>query len=160
MKPIYILFGAADFRDLTHKVFVAKTRSGRIQFFRYLFVGGFSAAVNLAALFVLTSLMHIQYLVSEGLAFLIATIINYILSILWIFQRSNRFRLEFTLFTLVGVGGLGLNELVLWFCVSKIGLEYLVGEVFAIAVVMIWNFGLRKLMFTRLTELPSIRELD
>jgi putative flippase GtrA len=155
MGPIYKFFGARDFKHLIQQAFVAKTRTGRIQFFRYIFVGGFSAVVNLGILSILTSVLHINYLISELIAFVIATIVNYALSIWWIFQRSNRFKLEFVLFTLVGIGGLGINELVLWVCVSKLKLFYLLGEVIAITVVMVWSFALRKLLFEKLTR-PTV----
>ena len=149
MGFIYKLFNANDPKDLIHKAFVTKTRDTKIQFFRYLFVGGFSAVVNLG-LFSLLIYLGLHYLLAELIAFVVATIVNYVLSIIWIFQRSSRFKLEFTLFTLVGVGGLGINELVLWLCVSKLGIYKVVSEAIAIAVVTLWSFALRKILFDKL----------
>lgn|GEM_PF-221372 len=154
-QAILKYFDAPDLKGLFVKVFLAKTKSAHIQFFRYLFVGGFSAVVNLAVLFVCTSLFNIHYLLSELIAFIIATIINYVLSVWWIFERSNRFKMEFLLFTLVGVGGLGINETVLWICASKLHLYYLLAEAIAIAVVTVWSFALRRVMFTKLQNQPA-----
>jgi len=152
MKPMYKFFDAQDFKQLISQAFINKTRKGRIQFFRYFFVGGFSAVVNLTVLAIFTSGLRFEYLVSELIAFIIATITNYILSVWWIFQRSNKFKTEFLLFTLIGVVGLGINELVLWLCVTELKLFYLFSEAVAILVVMVWSFVLRKILFDRLTH--------
>lgn len=151
MIRLYQYFKVENLEELFHALFVKKTRQGSVQFFRYLFVGGFAAVVNLAVLSFLASGLHMQYLLSEFIAFIISIVVNYILSVWWIFQRSDRFKLEFILFTLIGAGGLGLNELVLWLCVAQLKLFYLVGEVIAILIVMIWNFLLRKFLFDKLT---------
>ena len=152
MGPLYRFFGASDPHSLLINALLSKTKDAKIQFFRYIFVGGFSALVNLSVLYALTSLLHVHYLLSELIAFLIATIVNYILSIWWVFERSSKFKLEFVLFTLVGVGGLVINETVLWVCVSKLGLFYIIGEAIAIASVTVWSFALRKLLFDKLSK--------
>ena len=145
-NSFYKFFGASNL----HELIFAKTKNGRVQFFRYLFVGGFSAVVNLAIFYICYSRLNIHYLYAELIAFTVATVVNYVLSVWWIFERSKRFGLEFALFTLVGVGGLGINELVLWVCVSKLGIAKLFGEAVAIAVVTVWSFALRRLMFNKL----------
>ncbi len=157
MDRVYKLFNADSFSSLVNKLFVEKrTNHGLVQFVRYLFVGGFSAVVNLVLLYVFTSLVGVNYLFSELIAFIVATLVNYLLSVLWIFSRSKFFKLELTIFTAIGVAGLGINELVLWICVSKFHLKYLIGEVVAILVVMLWSFFLRKIMFEKLKSRESI----
>jgi putative flippase GtrA len=131
-------------------LFVDKAKSGFVQFFRYGFVGGFSAIVDIGSLYILTSYFHVFYLLSAAIAFILGTIVNYLLSVAWVFQRSGKIRVEFALFTLIGLGGLCLNELIIWFCVSKLGLYYLVAKLIAVSVVVIWSFALRRALFQRL----------
>lgn len=152
LSSLYNFLDVKDFRGMIDVLFVHRTNTAHVQFFRYIFVGGFSALVNLATIFIFTSAFHLHYLVSELIAFIVATVVNYVLSILWIFERSSRFKLEFAIFTLIGVGGLAINEFVLWLCVSKLKLYYLLGEALAIAVVTIWSFALRKILFEKLAK--------
>ena len=56
---------------------------------------------------------------------------------------------EVTIFTLIGVVGLGLNELILWFFQSKLGIYYLFAKGVSGCVVLVWNFGARKLALFR-----------
>lgn len=126
-----------------------------VQLFRYVFVGGFSAVADVGALYILTSKFHVFYLMSAGVAFIVGTILNYILSILWIFEATGNTKLEVALFTLVGLGGLGWNELIIWLGVRDAHLYYLYAKLVALALVMLWNFSLRRLLFIKLRNETS-----
>ena len=73
--------------------------------------------------------------------------VNYALSRTWVFQRRTLKSMpaEMTIFTLIGVVGLGLNELILWFFQAKLRIYYLFAKGVSGGVVLIWNFGARKL---------------
>ena len=137
-------------KDYYRLLFVAKTNNGLVQLFRYGFVGGFSAVVDAGSLYLFTSKGHVHYLISAALAFVFGTIVNYILSILWIFEKSSNFKAEFTLFTLIGLGGLGLNELIIWIAVSKMHIFYMLAKLISVSIVVFWSFTLRKFLFTYL----------
>jgi putative flippase GtrA len=137
-------------QQLYRRLFIDKADRGIIQLFRYGFVGGLSAVVDIGTLFFCTSVLHIHYLISAALAFVLGTIVNYLLSVAWVFTRSKNFKVEFMLFTLIGLGGLGLNELILWLLVSKVHIFYLLAKLFSVSVVVIWSFTLRRLLFARL----------
>ena len=128
------------------KIFTQKTENTYIQFFRYFFVGGFAFVVDFALLYILTDKLKMFYLFSATIAFIVGIIVNFILSKLWIFQKKalvNKY-LEFGIFGSVGIVGLGLNNLIMWFLTSKLGLYYLLSKLVATAIVYIWNFGARK----------------
>jgi len=128
------------------KIFTQKTENTYIQFFRYFFVGGFAFVVDFALLYILTDKLKMFYLFSATIAFIVGIIVNFILSKLWIFQKKalvNKY-LEFGIFGAVGIVGLGLNNLIMWFLTSKLGLYYLLSKLVATAIVYIWNFGARK----------------
>ncbi len=123
-----------------------------IQLFRYTFVGGFAFVVDFGSLYALTEFAGLHYLVSAAVAFLLGLCVNYLLSVRWVFNSrtmSNRW-LEFGLFALVGVVGLGLNELIIWFFTEKVGLHYMGSKAVSAIIVYLWNFFARKrLLFSR-----------
>lgn len=147
LQRFYSLIEAKDSSDLINKLFVIKTKNSRIQFFRYIFVGGFSAIADAGTLFIFTSGFGVHYLLSATLGFLVGTIVNYTLSVIWIFQTTGRRKTEIILFTLIGAGGLCLNLLILWVLVSKLGVFYMLAKLVSVSLVLIWSFCLRRLLF-------------
>ena len=125
------------------KILFGKTTNLFIQFFRYTLVGGLAFVVDLVLLFVLTEYAHWHYLVS-------ATLVNYILSTQWIFRSSKikNKKIEFILFGLIGVIGLGLNNVLLYFFTDLIGLYYMLSKLITAVLVYAWNFlGRRYFLF-------------
>ena len=68
--------------------------------------------------------MH--YLVSTVLAFTISMIVNFGLSVLWVFSERMKRALwkELTAFCIIGFVGLGLTAFIVWFCTDIFGLHY------------------------------------
>jgi putative flippase GtrA len=121
------------------------------EFFRYLLVGGFAFVCDTFTLFSLTHYLKVNYLVSGALGFLVGTAVNYVLSKSWVFQRRTlqNTTAEVMIFTLIGVVGLGLNEWILWFFQSKLGIYYLYAKGVSGVTVFMWNFGARKVALFR-----------
>ena len=118
------------------------------QFIRYAGVGGFSFVVDFTCLYLLTETIGWHYLASATLAFCAGLITNYLLCLLWVFdfrRMQNRLH-EFTVFGLIGLGGLLLNNLLLYSLTDLIGLYYLLSKVLAAAFILLFNFGLRRWM--------------
>ena len=67
-------------KELLYKLFIEETKDTKLQFFRYFFVGGFAAVVNIGLLFILTNFLHIHYLISNAVGFIGGLVTNYILS--------------------------------------------------------------------------------
>lgn len=132
------------------KILFGKTTNLFIQVFRYTLVGGLAFVVDLVLLFVLTEYAHWHYLVSATLSFLAGLLVNYILSTQWIFRSSKikNKKIEFILFGLIGVIGLGLNNVLLYFFTDLIGLYYMLSKLITAVLVYAWNFlGRRYFLF-------------
>lgn len=130
-------------------LFKKDTDSIYIQFFRYLFVGGFAFIVDFSLLYFFSDFCGIYYLISAMLSFIISLIVNYLISTYWVFnknQMKNRL-MEFTVFSLIGVVGLIFTEIILYLCTDVIGLYYLISKIIATAIVMFWNFLARRYLF-------------
>lgn len=131
-------------------LFVDRTRSTWIQLFRYLFVGGFAAAVDTGSLMILHQAFGLHHLKAAAIGFLFGLTTNYLISVAWVFESSGRVRDEFLLFAVIGIGGLGLTEMLMWAGVDLAGLPVLPAKLIALVLVLGWNFGLRKkLVFGR-----------
>ncbi len=131
---------------MINKLFIVKTDNIFIQLFRYTFVGGVAFIADFGSLYLLTDLAGLYYLFSAALAFLIGLIINYVLSILWVFKsRSVKNKsIEFMIFAIIGVVGLGMNEIIIWFSTERINIYYLHSKLISTAIVYFWNFLARK----------------
>ena len=128
------------------KLLKSKNDKTLIQLFRYIFVGGAAFAVDFSALYILTDLFDIHYLVSAAIAFLLGLTTNYILCNIWVFNirvLTNRW-LEFGIFSLIGVIGLVMNEVIIWAFTEHIRFHYMASKVVSSAAVFFWNFFARK----------------
>jgi putative flippase GtrA len=121
------------------------------QFIRYLFVGGFAAVIDTGALYFFHSRLGIHHLVAAAAGFLLGLLTNYFISIAWVFESTGGFKEEFALFAIIGIGGLGWTELILWLGVDVAGAPVLTAKAIALALVLVWNFGMRKKFVFRRT---------
>ena len=76
---------------MRHLVF-GRTSSPNIQFFRYFFVGGSSAVVDLAVFTVLVTVLDLHYAVAAFVGYMMGLAWNHLLSVLWVFQSSKHTR--------------------------------------------------------------------
>ena len=137
--------------NIIFKLLKHQTDNVYIQLFRYLFVGGAAFIVDIGSLYVFTDFFGIYYLISAAIAFLIGLIMNYILSISWVFNNRtfNSRTLKFGVFTFIGIIGLALNELFLWVFTAKLGLYYLISKIIVAVIILSWNFFARKFILFR-----------
>ncbi len=134
-----------------------KTDSTLIQLLRYAFVGGLAFVVDFCTLYALTEYARIYYMHSAALAFLVGLTTNYLISIVWVFQKrtfENRLA-EYGIFGLLGVLGLGLNQLLIYVLTEHVGCHYLFSKATATALVFLWNFGSRKLVLFHYVPAPT-----
>jgi len=133
------------------KWFFEKTNNTKIQFVRYIFVGGIAAVVNIGLLFVLTSIFDIYYIISNVVAFIAGLTVNYFLTKKLVFTSKTRInsKLEYCIYGIIGIAGLIIDTTILWFLTSKIGIFYLLSKVISTLIVFAWNFSARKLLYMK-----------
>ena len=131
---------------MLQRLFVKNTNNFIIQLFRYTFVGGLAFFVDFSVLFLLTNYLHIYYLISAALSFFLGLIVNYFLSVSWIFsKRKLNSRLnEFLIYSFIGVIGLGINELCMWILTENLHFFYLISKLGSTGFVYLWNFSVRR----------------
>jgi putative flippase GtrA len=124
----------------------SKSDKTSVQLLKYGFVGGIAYCVDFGFLFFLTEVIKIHYLISAAIAFILGLLTNYALSIFWVFPKrtlANK-RTEFLLFSIIGLIGLGINEVIIWFFTEFIHYHYLISKIFSTVIVFFWNFIARK----------------
>ena len=130
---------------------LGKTDHVLVQLFRYFVVSGFSLVIDFCTLFLFTDVLRIHYLISSVLSYSIGLLINYYISVNWVFNSrtyANR-RKEFTIFVAIGIAGLGINTLVMWVCTGLFSLYYLAARVISAAIGYTWKYVARRLILFR-----------
>ena len=122
-----------------------------VQILRYGATGLVAFLVDFGILVFLAEKAGIHYMFSACWGFLGGLTANYLLSIRWVFSNRtmDNSRTEFLVFALVGLGGLLLTEVILWTGTEAVLLDYRVSKIIAVALVLCWNFGLRKYLLFR-----------
>ena len=110
-------------------------------------VGVVCFLIDYLLMIALTELCHVNYLLSCGISFTVSTVVNYLLSMRYVFRSKESMNktFEFILFVVMSVIGLGLTELLMMLSVEKLGLHYTLSKIVVTAIVMVYNFVTRKL---------------
>ena len=124
------------------------TNDWLVQLLRYIIVGGISFVIDYGLLYLLTEFLGIHYIVSATLSFIAGLIVNYVISINWIFRHSklSSKSAEFTIYGIIGVVGLLFNNLLLFMFTDILQFHYMISKLMAAAIVLLWNFAGRKII--------------
>ena len=121
-----------------------------IQLIKFGIVGVIATLIDLAVLMILKEFMHIDVLVASAVAFSVSVIANYILSMLFVFKGSENGKVkEFIVFVALSIGGLLLNQFIMWLGTEIMTAYYLWVKVFALVFVPIYNFVTRKIFLEK-----------
>ena len=118
---------------------------------RYFFVGGAAAIVDIGIFFLFAKLAGYDYLLIGCIGFLVATAVNYVLSVKHVFRSGVRYskRKEVALVYLVSMVGLAINQLVLYVLIDHMHSELMLAKLAATGVVFFWNFSARHFIVFR-----------
>ena len=118
---------------------------------RYFFVGGAAAAVDIGLFFLFAKSFGFNYLVVGCIGFIIATAVNYFLSIRFVFRSGVRFarHTEITFIYLASLLGLVLNQGILFLLIEHGGAEMMLAKLAATGGVFLLNFSARNFFVFR-----------
>lgn len=117
-----------------------------LQLIKFAIVGVIAAFVDVGVLVALKELLNADVLFASAISFCISVTVNYLLSMTFVFKSKKQSKLrEFIIFVLLSIGGLGLNQLILWVGVKFTSVYYLVIKLFAMVIVPVYNFITRKI---------------
>lgn len=134
------------------------------QILKFGIVGLFCFFIDFGITTGLANLLGVHYLISKFLGFVISAVVNYLLSIKFVFTQKKEMdkKKEFTVFLILSAIGLVINEIVMYVCIDGIyansaALQGLLtretvvslSAIIATGVVMVYNFISRKLFLER-----------
>jgi len=117
------------------------------QLIKFGFVGTLCFLIDYGIMILLTEIIGVPYLISCAISFSISVIVNYYLSMKYIFASRDDIskRREFVVFVSLSVMGLILTELLMWVMSDLIGIHYMISKIVVTGIVMIFNFVTRKI---------------
>lgn len=124
------------------------------QLLRYALAGGIAFFCDFFVMYTLVYILSCHYLLGAAAGFICGTVVNYWLSIKWVFcyrthQSSYK---EFISFTMIGVVGLCLTELLVWLFTSRGGVYPMFSKCLATVIVFFWNYFARSVILFRKTK--------
>lgn len=114
-------------------------------FILYVICGGIATLVDIASLYFFTDVLEIYYLISVVLAFPLGVLTNYALNKYFNFRNfsSEHFQ-QLTKFTLVALGGLFLNVMIIYILVEFFGLWYIFSKCVAAGLVLFYSYFMHR----------------
>lgn len=119
------------------------------QFLQYFWVALVGYAFDFGTLIFLHEKLGLHYLLAASSGFLIGLAIVYVLSNRFVFGDSkvNSKSLQFGLFALIGLVGLGMLNGLMYLFTGFLGVNYIVSKIIATVFVYIWNFFARRSLY-------------
>jgi putative flippase GtrA len=116
------------------------------QVIRYFFVGGSAALTDLIIFYLLVDILGFNYVLVSILGFIVATLVNYLLSILFVFESGVRFNRFMELFYVYAVSSVGLfvHLATLTLFIEYFNYDKMASKVIAIISAFAFNYLLRK----------------
>lgn len=121
-----------------------------MQVFKYFFVGGASAFVDIGLFVLLSYIFQFHWLPASILSFICATATNYFLSIRYVFNSGNRHSKYIEILGVFVVSSIALlaNQVILFICIELLGVNLIASKITSIFFVFFLNyFGRKKFVF-------------
>ncbi len=114
------------------------------QFLMFAGVGAIGTIGHYTVLIVLVQFWAVDPVFASSFGFIVGAIINYILNYHFTFQSDKQHAEALTKFLIVATIGAGINGFIMYIGVENTRINYLVIQVFATLVVLVWNFVVNK----------------
>ena len=113
---------------------------------RYLLVGGCAAAVDFGLFAAAVTQFGVHWFPAAAASFLLATAVNYLLSIALVFESGVRFskKNEWMIVLVVSAFGLVMNQAILWAAIESGRMPVLAAKLVATGCVFLWNYSVRR----------------
>lgn len=117
------------------------------QFGKFASVGTLCFCIDYGLMVLLTEFTALNYFVSSGISFTVSVVVNYVLSMRFVFKgKDGMSKLEeMAVFVVLSFIGLGINQMIMWIAVESFHIFYAVAKILVTMMVTIYNFISRKI---------------
>lgn len=137
------------------------------QILKFAVVGGISFVVDFLVYAISANVLGIHYIIAGVLGFVISVIVNYVLSMKFVFVSKDDMskQSEFVIFVILSLIGMVLNSVILYICIDLIYMNWLwlqgvitikimnlAAKIIATGIVMVYNFVTRKIFLEKKEE--------
>lgn len=113
-------------------------------------MGVIAAIIDVGVLALLKEVFLLDVMLSSAMSFSVSVTANYILSMLFVFKSDGGNKVkEFIIFVSLSIGGLLLNQLIMWLGTEMMDFYYLAVKIFAMLIVPFYNFVTRKIFLEK-----------
>lgn len=115
----------------------------------YGIIGSFTASLDFACFTLLTKLLGTNYLLANCISVLVGITTSFLLNRSYNFKVKDKVVQRFSIFLTVGLLGLLLSNVILWFGIERLGANKIVVKLASIVLVVIFQFLLNNFITFR-----------
>ena len=121
-----------------------RARESRAQFLRFLLVGASATGLQYLILIGMVEYIHIYPVTASAIAFTLSAVFNYYFSYKFTFRSTESHRSASAKYVIIALGALFMNTAIFRLAYTTIALGYIVSQVAATVVVLVFNFLMNK----------------
>jgi putative flippase GtrA len=118
------------------------------EFLRFASIGALATVLHYSILVFLVDVLHGPVIISTSIGFIAGAVLSYSLNRKITFSHQPHFTHGLVKFVIVGFAGLGINASIVAVLIWT-GLQYLLAQMVATSIVLVWNFFVARLMVFR-----------
>lgn len=111
-----------------------------LKFSSFAVVGGLCTLLQYLILYLLVTSLAMSPALASSIGYVISAALNYVLNYHWTFRSTRNHAISISRFAATAFIGLLLNALIMFFGTGPLGLNYLIVQLGATAIVLFWNF--------------------
>jgi putative flippase GtrA len=114
---------------------------------RYFFVGGITAAIDISLFAIFAGYFKFPWAIVSVITFIIATLVNYFLSIRFVFKSGSRYKKHHEILGVFMVSTLALlfNQMFLYLFIEKMNLHLVISKCLTTGMFFLWNYYGRRI---------------
>ena len=111
------------------------------RFGRFLVVGGIATVSQYSVLVAAVQLFRAPPVPASGLGYLVGAVVNYQLNRRFTFRRDAAHSVALPRFMVIAAVGLAINQTLMHVFSTRLGWPYLLAQIAATILVVVWNFA-------------------
>lgn len=114
------------------------------QFLKFSLVGVAATLTTYFVLVLLVEVLHQAAVPASVLGYLAGAAVNYVLNYRFTFSSTQAHQVAIPRYMTVMAVGFALNVIIMYVAVSRLAIHYLLAQLVAVAIVLVWSFALNR----------------